>query len=399
MPKPTARLVQLDFLRGVAILLVVGSHISTLNPKAGHLTFLPTLWRTFGWTGVDLFFVLSGFLIGGLLFGELHRTGQLDVRRFIIRRGFKIWPLYYLFLFAGAAASLLSHTSFPDSIAHVMPFAFHAQNYFMPQTEPAPASMRHLWSLGVEEHFYLLLPLLLVFLIRKKAGTEPALKALPVIAVGVMICCLLLRLYLLGRPFMPERNQYPTHLRIDSLACGVLLAYFWEFQQQVLQPWLLRPQSLLAVGCLLISPMCIWYIDSPFVFSIGFTMLYIGYGCILMACMASTLHQGGTDRFFRGRFARSVAGIGFFSYPIYLIHMWPGFLVANRISNWNHVRALPLALSWLLYAILALSGAILMGAVLGIVVEKPTLALRNRLFPAPAAQELVRDVSAHRQSS
>ena len=70
----------LDVLRGIAILLVLGRHFN----------YFP-LWRQAGWIGVDLFFVLSGFLISGLLFQEYKNTGKLDVRRFILRRGLKIW--------------------------------------------------------------------------------------------------------------------------------------------------------------------------------------------------------------------------------------------------------------------------------------------------------------------
>ena len=79
----------LDVLRGIAILLVLGRHFN----------YFP-LWRQAGWIGVDLFFVLSGFLISGLLFQEYKNTGKLDVRRFILCRGLKIWPSYYLLILA-----------------------------------------------------------------------------------------------------------------------------------------------------------------------------------------------------------------------------------------------------------------------------------------------------------
>ncbi len=79
----------LDVLRGIAILLVLGRHFD----------YFPLL-RQAGWIGVDLFFVLSGFLISGLLFQEYKSTGKLNVRRFILRRGLKIWPSYYLLILA-----------------------------------------------------------------------------------------------------------------------------------------------------------------------------------------------------------------------------------------------------------------------------------------------------------
>src|ERR1043166_5890812 len=85
------RIHSLDFLRGLAVLLVLFRHLPNDN-TSGVLHFIQAI----GWTGVDLFFVLSGFLISGLLFTEFNRTGKLDVKRFWLRRGMKIWPSYFL---------------------------------------------------------------------------------------------------------------------------------------------------------------------------------------------------------------------------------------------------------------------------------------------------------------
>src|ERR1035437_9382524 len=93
-----SRMLQLDILRGSAILLVIGHHYDSPSFPPGHLRWLTVgLWR-FGWTGVDLFFVLSGFLVGGLLIKELHTRSSLDIKRFLVRRMFRIWPSYYLYL-------------------------------------------------------------------------------------------------------------------------------------------------------------------------------------------------------------------------------------------------------------------------------------------------------------
>jgi peptidoglycan/LPS O-acetylase OafA/YrhL len=94
-----SRVLQLDVLRGAAILLVLGAHAPSVAPGwSGKLRPLDAFIHRFGWTGVDLFFVLSGFLIGGLLFAELKKYGRLDVRRFLIRRALRIWPPYYILL-------------------------------------------------------------------------------------------------------------------------------------------------------------------------------------------------------------------------------------------------------------------------------------------------------------
>src|SRR5204863_7752623 len=99
-----ARLVQLDLLRCLAIVLVLGRHMvpcpSHTNAWLGRLT---SIWQRGGWIGVDLFFVLSGFLVSGLLFREYQRHGSVDVVRFLIRRGFKIYPGFWVLLGATVA--------------------------------------------------------------------------------------------------------------------------------------------------------------------------------------------------------------------------------------------------------------------------------------------------------
>jgi len=92
------RIFELDLLRGIAIILVSYRH-TVLRPYClGTGSPIPALLWQFGGSGVDLFFVLSGFLIGNLLFKEYIKTSSINIGRFIIRRGLKIWPSYYFFL-------------------------------------------------------------------------------------------------------------------------------------------------------------------------------------------------------------------------------------------------------------------------------------------------------------
>ena len=150
-----SRVIQLDVLRGIAILLVLGAH-SVLTPAdGGHLRNPIMLWFRFGWTGVDLFFVLSGFLVGGLLMQEFRQSGRIGVLRFLIRRGFKIWPSYYAYLAITALVLYpLTGRAIP-SWQLMWPGLIHLQNYL-------GTPFGHTWSLGVEEHFYLFLPPLVV---------------------------------------------------------------------------------------------------------------------------------------------------------------------------------------------------------------------------------------------
>src|SRR5208337_3375533 len=93
------RLRELDVLRGLAILLVLGHHMGAVPLHTpGIVLVVLDLWRQAGWVGVDLFFVLSGFLVSGLLFQEYRMDGQVSLGRFLLRRGFKIYPAFYTLL-------------------------------------------------------------------------------------------------------------------------------------------------------------------------------------------------------------------------------------------------------------------------------------------------------------
>ena len=93
----------------------------------GFTFFASRLWQNGGWTGVDLFFVLSGFLIGGLLFAEAKKTNRIRVGRFLYRRGMKIYPAYYVLFLATIAFKLAFHQ--PMRLRAVLAEAFFLQNY------------------------------------------------------------------------------------------------------------------------------------------------------------------------------------------------------------------------------------------------------------------------------
>jgi peptidoglycan/LPS O-acetylase OafA/YrhL len=137
----TSRNQSLDVLRGVAILLVLGGHSN--YPYVGF-------WRATGGSGVELFFVLSGFLISGLLFSEYQRTGHIAVTRFWIRRAFKIYPGFYVLLTVTTAVLILAKQ--PEIMLGRAVFfnIIFLQNY-VPSAGIIPQS----WSLAIEEHFYL----------------------------------------------------------------------------------------------------------------------------------------------------------------------------------------------------------------------------------------------------
>lgn len=145
----------LDIVRGIAVLLAVGWHIN--GAKSGDIILDALTWpgRTFGWAGVDLFFVLSGFLVGRLILRECLNTGSFDWPRFFVRRALKLWPTLYAFLFL----MLFSGVAASDFLWQI---GLHVQSYI--HTSVAT----HLWSLAVEEHFYLIIGAFIYFISRKK---------------------------------------------------------------------------------------------------------------------------------------------------------------------------------------------------------------------------------------
>lgn len=372
-------MIQLDVLRGVAILLVLCRHTVLPWSFAGPLR--PVMLRLYhlGWTGVDLFFVLSGFLIGGLLFNEIHHTNRLDVKRFLVRRAFKIWPAYLFFIAYVFALLAYEHRSMAYALHEVGPNLLHLQNYFHTQ---AGMVRGHTWSLAVEEHFYLVLPLFLLAVIGRHRRPGAPIAAIPVVAVALIVLCTGLRLIVNPhRPFDWWHVIVPTHMRIDGLFFGVLLAYLFHFHPRRLARFAQYPWLLVGLGLLLVLPMSIVdQGDTPFVWTIGLTMLYLGYGCILLALVHTTPGHGLLGHAIGSPPATVVARIGVFSYSIYLWHMEPD----NLIRFWLDRHPAPahhLSLYWLATTLAYIVGAIVIGVILAKVVEMPVLALRERLVP------------------
>jgi peptidoglycan/LPS O-acetylase OafA/YrhL len=379
-----SRLSQLDFLRTVAIALVLSHHMVYTSVEPGRMKPLYDFVLTFGWTGLDLFFVLSGFLIGGLLFNEIRKTGQLNASRFLIRRGLKIWPLYYGFLIL-CTVLIASKTGegLGATVRSLWSCYLNVQNFdfeYLMDLSHRTVFVAHVWTLAVEEHFYLGLPLLLLLLTRNSGGAKDGIKWLPLVCISIMALCLVARLWVFGILKYPHSYSYHTPLRIDGLFSGVMLAYLWYFHHHKLKPFLARPLFLMAGGLLCLAPMTFLDHEKFFTHTLGYTLLYIGYGLILLSLMSSTENDGGIRRFFNTRFARFIAAVGAFSYPIYLFHM-----LCFAVVDWffkSHLHSIPDSLRWFLAlgACLGLSCGV--GIMIGLWIEKPLLAVRNKLFPA-----------------
>ena len=367
-PAPkTLRNHQLDVLRAIAVVMVMVCHSIALRKP----TWDVALWRP-GWSGVDLFFVISGFLISGLLFSEFRRTGQIHFARFFIRRGFKIYPAFYVLVCLTTVWQLFCNKrSHPSIWPRFVNDIFFLQAY-------REGTWGHFWSLSVEEHFYLLLPLALWLMIRFRKGAANPFEALPVlflvVAVGMLVARLLTAKFV--RPFQMQTHLFPTHLRLDSLLFGVLLGYYFHFHRERLTQFVTTyREAIFCAGLILLSPLFFIGQYNQWMYTYGFTAAFLGYGCLMMALLHIEIDLTSGSA---GALLRGVAYVGTFSYSIYLWHVpWLIF-----------VRALPLE-STVARLCCFYGGAILLGIFAGNLIETPALRLRETLFPRLTQADVV----------
>jgi len=344
------RVLALDFARGVAILLAIGWHFH-VETGYGVLDALQAPGATVGWAGVDLFFVLSGFLIGGLIFSEVKRTGRLDVRRFLIRRAFKIWPVLYCYIL------LLAVTGRYEPLQIVPQTLLHIQNFWQ-------TPLSHLWSLAVEEHFYLAFALLI--LLFSLSGVS--LNRLPALLVGVMVLALALRLIAAASGTHAQTLQVQTQFRADALACGVLLAYVKCFRPDIFAAMLQRK----AVWLLAFTAGTAFLLLAPaLVATVGYSVAFLTAAALLLLLLecGAWLEKNAV--------CRLVAWIGVYSYAMYVFQF-----VLYRASEKAWVVAGFGGVPPVVELVMKYVGAVVAAVLVTKAVERPSLALRNRLFPS-----------------
>ncbi|MFH0296484.1 acyltransferase [Bradyrhizobium sp. 31Argb] len=300
-----ARSVQLDVIRAFAILLVIGAHLLVAAPDDGIIGSFAWAWHEYGGFGVPLFFTLSGYLVGGLLISEVQRHGSIDIRRFLIRRGLKIWPAYFVFLgYLVAMPILRGRASLHDQLADYWPNALFLHNY----VGPNPAL--HTWSLAVEEHFYLALPFLLLAIVRLGLMRWIA----PLFLMAPVFTTLLRVAYAAsGDPYMAVQTMVATHLWADALLVGVGVRALAEFSPDLFAGFHAWRWPLLAAGALLLA---IVTLPMPKLAGVPINRIIPIITMSATALLIGTLHLK-----LAGRTAAVLAWIGMYSYGIYLWHV------------------------------------------------------------------------------
>jgi len=352
----------LDLLRALAIVVVVIYHAALFGFK------LPGRADRFGWIGVDLFFVLSGYLIGGQLLAPLARGQPIKLRRFFARRALRIIPAYFVIL--AVYAFLPSWREYPE-MSPVWKFVVSVQNIGL----HGGTAFSHAWSLAVEDQFYLLLPLILILVSR-----WPRVRfIIPCVIVlgGIMLRTFLARQNLAetGVSFRGFQSwiYYPTWTRLDPLVFGVALAAIEKFRPRWwrrlmnLAPWLWLPGLALIVyalylgeGDYLTVAATIWQ----------FPLLALGMATLLLCAVSPRLIL----RRVKIPGAAFIASIAYSAYLIQklVIHFVAQFCVTHNIVLTSAAALLGVELC--VYAV---------ATILFFAVERPFLQLRRRLVPRP----------------
>jgi len=364
------RLLGIDILRAIAVLSVVLAH--SLVPQSAPPIFKESLavWKRGGFAGVDLFFVLSGFLVSSLLFTEYQRYGTLRPGRFLLRRGLKIYPSFYAMLALTIVYGIRGWWPYV-TVKRFLAEMFFVQNYF-------PLVWGHTWSLAIEEHFYLMLTAALFYLATRARETHLAGKTafrplIPTFFFVAVFCetTRAITYWLLVRSGRPVWLM-ATHMRIDELLFGVLLSYFWAFDNEQLRNFVARHRRILSIA-VSISVTSLFLRWSPTVMvAIGFVLLYLTFGALLLVVLMRDVRHSMPALFF-GR-------IGVASYSIYLWHM-PWRVAVDHITGWMHIPQADWIVPWALYVV----GSVIVGITSAALIEMPVLRLRDRLLPSRSA--------------
>lgn len=361
----SARSVVLDVFRAIAVLLVIGRHMPPLRADAPEpFRVMFGLWKQTGWMGVDLFFVLSGYLVSGLILAEFERTKTFSMKRFLIRRGLKIYPAFYALILTTLAVRLaFGRTVGATALLAELGFV---QNYF-------PGLWRHTWSLAIEEHFYLGISVLFFFTLPRTRSNRFYERFIAASGTLIILILMVRTLSFSWRPFAYSTHVFPTHLRIDALLTGTAIRVAvcrwgdaWARQLARFRVIAL-PAAIGAISLVASFPLE----GDFFVNTVGFTLLSLGFGVLLLLA----LRVESVRRRPFGTSARRLAGLGAFSYSVYLWHL--------PVLTWGGgaLRRLAPELPDLAAVLILLVACLAVGWAAARVIEFPVLRLRDRLFP------------------
>ena len=359
------RLPGLDLLRAIAIIWVMLFHSYLVGGLGDSMAGI----QTYGWMGVDLFFVLSGFLIGTQVLRPIAAGQPFDFYGFYRRRAFRILPAFFVVLALYALWPAWRETQGMQPLWQFPTFTFNllfdnSDNY----------AFSHAWSLCVEEHFYLIFPFAALLMLRKPSAARF------VVLCGVIVLGgMALRAWLWSHYYLPARTAddgpwglmflryiyYPTYARLDGLIAGVALAACAVYRPA----WMAQVQRhgnlVLLLGLLLLAASIALFSQR-----FGFAATVVGYPLLSFALMAVVAAASGGSSLIAHSRLPGAGWLAAISYSLYLCHKGVFHLVHE---TWGERLQQHGFILFGVYALATLAG----GALLHYVVERPLLRWRD----------------------
>lgn len=355
---------ELDGLRGIAILFVLFFHI--------------TNWFPGGAIGVDIFFVLSGFLITTLLLEERQKYGAISLRRFYIRRFLRLLPAMFTyvlaFLFLSSIVNYASRSLKIEAAIFSLTYTSNWAQAFGHPMESLP--LAHLWSLAVEEQFYLLWPSALVLITRRRFSSATVRWVL----IGTIAAVFLWRLLLIWQGEGAIRIYHGTDTRIDELLIGCLVGVaFASKRVDRPSPSLFKLVSVGTVIALLVFGFTadIDEADTPWFYGMFLPAIAAGIACLIHVVMTASW-----PRLNRALATRWLVYVGLISYALYLWHVL-AIAILKYISEptYSYLVKLGPALQPIAFVL-----TFVLAAASYHLVEMPFLRLKKRFQPLGATK-------------
>jgi peptidoglycan/LPS O-acetylase OafA/YrhL len=370
---PPAHVTVLDGLRGVAVLVVLVYHFAWTFSERGPVTATIAACTRVGWVGVDLFFVLSGYLITRGLVARSDLPHRARLARFWARRFLRIFPLYYLVLLVGTAVALLVHAETPGAA-----YWLYLQNYTLPfDAWDRVRWTSHLWSLAVEEQFYLGWPLIILL---RRPGGQAALAMTILVTATVLRVVLLFHLPGLSRSVVAKLVYCATLTHADGLVLGALVAIAHTHAPE-LTTRLTRRFGRSVAGLAYCGVVFLAVVTRGFnqydrrVAVLGYPLVAVAFAVTVGLAVDGALPPRMTSALSRSW----VTSVGRVSYAMYLFH-WPlvALLIAPVLRLEGAMTDAQVLTFGGLYIVVGTAGTYAAARVSFVLVESPFLRLKQR---------------------
>jgi peptidoglycan/LPS O-acetylase OafA/YrhL len=376
------RLHGLDTLRALAVSFVVLHHYVLFVSRRPTFGWLGEI----GWAGVDLFFALSGYLIGNQIFKAIRSSAGFSLKNFYARRFLRTLPNFWVVL---ALYALWPAFRGEAPLLPLWKYLSFTQNFHL---EPGTA-FSHAWSLAIEEQFYMVLPAaaLVAASMRRRLGWAW-------LAIGAAFVAGMVTRGQVWHDVVEDQRYwshhyykyiyYSTFCRFDELLAGVALALVKNYHAAAWRRLTSFGNATLALGVAVTALAFFLFLDDHYGFAMtvfGYPLLALGFSLLIVAALSDgsllrTVHVPGAGK------------LAVWSYAIYLTHRQVCVLAAERLRAFGHGAEEPAVIAFLL----ALS--VLAGWLLYCLVETPFMALRERYFPSNSPRPTVAAVSVSPES-